>query len=230
MPGSGLGPPLYGADEVLVVGGWGTSAARTRSRRLRAGRLPPRTKRPRTAAGPAAADNVVGTTAKDWAHGDVCVGEAETGRGVRELGPVMADAAVDKALSCPKLPGLLFFRYPPRLLPAHLLSQRDHCLWCAAGGQGRVRSAQGGHTVRGLSVGWWRRLGSSAGRQVRSGELRCRRAAASGGRPRVHPASTAVAGRSRGWSAFASDKAVGPAGGLSGGGDGSPRIGVVGGR
>ena len=57
----------------------------------------------------------------------------------------------------------------------------DHCLWRAAGGQGRVRSARGGHTVRGLSVGWRRRFASSAGRQVRSGELRCRRAAASGG-------------------------------------------------
>ena len=68
-------------------GGWGTSAARTRSHRVRADSLPPWTRRPRTAARPATADYVVGATAKDWAHGDVCVGEAETGGGRGSLGP-----------------------------------------------------------------------------------------------------------------------------------------------
>ena len=173
-------PPLYGADEVVVGGVGGLLLPGRGFRHVRGGRSPPRTRRPRTAAGPAAADDVVGTTAKDWAHGDVCVGEAETGWGAREPGPAVADTAADKALPCPKLPGLLFSDIP-RASPCAPPLATDHCLWLAAGGQGRVRSARGGHTVRGLSVGWRRRFASSAGRQVRSGELRCRRAAASGG-------------------------------------------------
>ena len=119
------------------------------------------------------------TTAKDWAHGDVCVGEAETGWGARELGLAEANGAADKALSCnsPISSFPISPVPPPRAPPL----ATDHCLWRAAGGQGRVRSARGGHTVCGLSVGWRRRFASSAGRQVRSWELRCRRAAAYGG-------------------------------------------------
>ena len=71
-------------------------------------------------------DNAIGTTAKDLTRGSVCVGEAETRRRARELGPAVADAAEDKALSRPELPGLLFIRYPRA--PSPRTSSRDETI------------------------------------------------------------------------------------------------------
>ena len=74
-----MGPLLYDAGGVVVGGGSGDLRCQDKvsSRPSR---------RSWTATGPAAADDAVGTTAKDLAREDVCMDEAETGRWARELG------------------------------------------------------------------------------------------------------------------------------------------------
>ena len=75
-----------------------------------------------------------------------------------------------------------------------------------------MRGARGGHTVLGLSVGWWRRCRAwQVGKVSRTPLPQC---GSIRGRLWVHPALTTAVGRLWGWRTFASDKAVGPAGRL----------------
>ena len=159
--------------------GRGTSAARKRSCRDRAGHSPPRTKLPQTAVGTATADAAIGAAAKDLAPGGVCMDKTETGRRARELGPDVADAAANKALSRLTLLSLLFSDTPappPRILllakgPLSVAHRRG-----SGASARRARQSHGARAQRGVVAA----ASSLAGRYIRSIELRRRRAAASG--------------------------------------------------